>query len=332
MNNKENDLNIKNSEYINCNLKQKLLPVILKVEFNMIMDLLNDPKIFRIFFVREMHGIASSNFFSSKLIKDKCFFIIFPKKKGDILKIDDFLINKINNNNILDNYYMYNFKMIHFEQWEKHRKIILRFNLLNKDKNYNNNNNFINNNSDSKLSNYIDIKISLYLDINDNSTIIINEFLYDLNESEFSRFYDISNIYYQKLKIYFEKNLKFYFCNESALINRSMKQIFNYIMSLKIFHHERFEIKEIEKFNEEINIYVNIRDKNYPDSIYQAKCIILKLSDISSFVSILLLIDVNYFSLSKRFSYLKAAVIVVLKLLKKKDRKRNNGFLSNYFF
>ena len=321
MNNKENDLNIKNSEYINCNLKQKLLPVILKVEFNMIMDLLNDPKIFRIFFVREMHGIASSNFFSSKLIKDKCFFIIFPKKKGDILKIDDFLINKINNNNILDNYYMYNFKMIHFEQWEKHRKIILRFNLLNKDKNYNNNNNFINNNSDSKLSNYIDIKISLYLDINDNSTIIINEFLYDLNESEFSRFYDISNIYYQKLKIYFEKNLKFYFCNESALINRSMKQIFNYIMSLKIFHHERFEIKEIEKFKEEINIYVNIRDKNYPDSIYQAKCIILKLSDISSFVSILLLIDVNYFSLSKRFSYLKAAVIVVLKLLKKKIEK-----------
>ena len=321
MNNKENDLNINNSEYINCNLKQKLLPVILKVEFNMIMDLLNDPKIFRVFFVREMHGIASSNFFSSKLIKDKCFFIIFPKKKGDILKIDDFLINKINNNNILDNYYMYNFKMIHFEQWEKHRKFILRFNLLNKDKNYNKNNNSINNNSDSILSNYVDIEISLYLDINDNSTIIINKFLYDLNESEFSRFYDISNIFYQKLKIYFEKNLKFYFCNESALINRSMNQIFNYIMSLKIFHHERFEIKEIEKFNEEINIYVNIRGKNYPYSIYQAKCIILKLSDISSFVSILLLIDVNYFSLSKRFSYLKAAVIVVLKLLKKKIEK-----------
>ena len=92
-------------------------------------------------------------------------------------------------------------------------------------------------------------------------------------------------------------------------------------MCLKAFQNKRFEIKEIQKYKEEINIYIDIRDKLFPDSVYQAKCIILKLSDISSFVSILLLIDLNYFSLSKRFSTLKAATILVLKCLKKNIEK-----------
>ena len=317
--NKTNNYIFNNSKNNSSNLKKKVLPIVLQVEFNTIMNLLKDLKIIRTFFVREMHGIASSTLFSSKLSKNKDFYIIFPKIKGDLLQINDFLMNNDFNKNF-DNNYLYKFQMIFYDQWENHRKIILRFKHIIKDKKENSNN-LININSEDKLSNYIDMIISYYVNINDNSTIIINELLYDLNENIFSRFYDIVEIYYQKLKTFLEKNFKIYTCNESILINRSILQIFNYIICLKAFHNKRFEIREIQKYKEEINIYIDIRDKEFPNSIYQAKCIILKLSDISSFVSILLLIDVNYFTLSKRFSTLKAAVILVLKCLKKNIEK-----------
>jgi hypothetical protein len=167
----------------------------------------------------------------------------------------------------------------------------------------------------------LDNIISFYIDVKDNSTVIINEIIYDLNESISSRFYDISVIFFNKLKKYFEKNFKIYICNESILINRNILQTFKFIMSRKIFYNKRFEIKDIQKFEDEINIYVDIRDKTFPDSVYQSRCHLLKLSDVSCFVSIISLIDVKYFSLNKRFNTLKAAIIVVLKLLKKNIEK-----------
>ena len=98
-------------------------------------------------------------------------------------------------------------------------------------------------------------------------------------------------------------------------------QIFNYILSLKAFRNDRFEIKDIQKFNDEINIYIDIKDKTYPNSVYKIRCHILKLSDISCFITIISLIDINYFNLKERFTTLKEAIIFVLKLLKKKIEK-----------
>ena len=92
-------------------------------------------------------------------------------------------------------------------------------------------------------------------------------------------------------------------------------------MNLKLFNNKRFEITEIQKLKNEINIFVNIRDQKYPESVYSSRCQIVKLSEISSFVTILPLIEVKFFNINERFFSLKAAIILVLKLLKKNIEK-----------
>ena len=190
-------------------------------------------------------------------------------------------------------------------------QIIYISKIFNKNKNYNINNNL-------EDYNFVDSIFTFYLDINNSSTILINEIYYNLGENEINRICDVLNIYYEKGKNFISKNLNIYLCSESILINRSMKQTFNYIISRKLFYHKKFEIKEIQKYKEEINIFVDIKDQIYPDSYFQCRCHILKLSDISCFVSVIALIDVKHFSFSKRFLILKAAIIIVLKKLKKK--------------
>ena len=305
----------------NTKLKRKLLTCVINAEFNVIGNFLKDQKTKRAFFVREMHGISS--IFNHDKDDDK-YFLIFPKKKGVNLEIKDFMINNLNSNNILKDLFLLKGELLFSKEWESYKKFVTRYisitkeNFNNKDSIniYSNKENIINNNS-----NFLDNIISFYIDVKDNSTVIINEIIYDLNESISSRFYDISVIFFNKLKKYFEKNFKIYICNESILINRNILQTFKFIMSRKIFYNKRFEIKDIQKFEDEINIYVDIRDKTFPDSVYQSRCHLLKLSDVSCFVSIILLIDVKYFSLNKRFNTLKAAIIVVLKLLKKNIEK-----------
>ena len=305
----------------NIKFKRKLLTCVINAEFNVIGNFLKDQKTKRAFFVREMHGISSM--FNHDKDDDK-YFLIFPKKKGVNLEIKDFMINNLNSNNILKDLFLLKGEMLFSKEWEGYKKFVSRYisitkeNFNNKDNIniYSNKENIINNNS-----NYLDNIISFYIDVKDNSTVIINEIIYDLNESISSRFYDISVIFFNKLKKYFEKNFKIYICNESIVINRNILQTFKFIMSRKIFYNKRFEIKDIQKFEDEINIYVDIRDKTFPDSVYQSRCHLLKLSDVSCFVSIISLIDVKYFSLNKRFNTLKAAIIVVLKLLKKNIEK-----------
>jgi hypothetical protein len=305
----------------NSKLKRKLLTCVINAEFNVIGNFLKDQKTKRAFFVREMHGISS--IFNHDKDENK-FFLIFPKKKGVNLEIKDFMINNLNSNNILTDLFLLKGELLFSKEWESYKKFVTRYisitkeNFNNKDSIniYSNKENIINNNS-----NFLDNIISFYIDVKDNSTVIINEIIYDLNESISSRFYDISVIFFNKLKKYFEKNFKIYICNESILINRNILQTFKFIMSRKIFYNKRFEIKDIQKFEDEINIYVDITDKTFPDSVYQSRCHLLKLSDVSCFVSIISLIDVKYFSLNKRFNTLKAAIIVVLKLLKNNIEK-----------
>lgn len=305
----------------NTKLKRKLFTCVINAEFNVIGNFLKDQKTKRAFFVREMHGLSSV--FNHEKDENK-FFLIFPKKKGVNLEIKDFMINNLNSNNILQDLFLLKGELLFSKEWESYKKFVTRYisitkeNFNNKDSIniYSNKENIINNNS-----NFLDNIISFYIDVKDNSTVIINEIIYDLNESISSRFYDISVIFFNKLKKYFEKNFKIYICNESILINRNILQTFKFIMSRKIFYNKRFEIKDIQKFEDEINIYVDIRDKTFPDSVYQSRCHLLKLSDVSCFVSIISLIDVKYFSLNKRFNTLKAGIIVVLKLLKKNIEK-----------
>ena len=304
-------------------LKRKIITITLQVEFNTLMNLLKDKKAMRAFFFREMHGICTVyGAKGTELSYKNEFFLIFPKKKDENLEINEFLQNNFKSNHIFVNNYVFKVKLIYNEEWEKYKKIIFRMELQNKDKTSSKNllngqNENINNNNleDTK---FVDSIFSFYLDINNSSTILINEIYYNLGENIINRICDILNIYYEKAKIFISKNLNIYLCSESILINRSITQVFNYIMSRKLIYHKKFEIKDIQKFKEEINIYVDIKDQIYPDSYFQCRCHILKLSDISCFISVISLIDVKHFSFSKRFLTLKAAIIFVLKMLKQK--------------
>ena len=301
-------------------LKRKIITVNLQVEFDTLMNLLKDKKTLRTFLVREMHGICAFLGRTQKeySLKRELFYII-PKKKDDILEINEFFQNNFRSNHIFVNNYVYKEKLIYNEEWEKYKKVIFRFIIQNKDKQVNNNlpNEKINDNNLEEL-NFVDLICSFYIDINNSSTIVINEMYYNLAENEINRFCDVISVFYEKAKNFISKNFNSYLCSESILINRSIMQIFNFIMSRKLIHHKNFVIKDIQKYKEEINIYVDIKDQIYPDSYFQCRCHILKLSDISCFVSVIALIDVKHFSFSKRFITLKAAIILVLKKIKQK--------------
>ena len=305
-------------------LKRKIITLTLQAEFNTFMSLIKDAKAMKTFMVREMHGICAVYAVKEKenLLKSG-FILIFPKKKDEHLEINEFFQNNFKSNHIFVNNYVYKGKVIYNDEWEKYKKIIFRFEIQNKDKQSNkylmkDKIENINNNSDLGEVHFVDSLFSFYFDINNSCTILINELYYNIGENEISRMCDLLNIYYEKGKNFINKNLNIYLCTESILINRSMTQIFNYIMSRKLIHHKKFEIKDIQKFKDEINIFVDVNDQIYPDSYFQCRCHILKLSDISCFVSVIALIDVKHFSFCKRFITLKAAIIVVLKKLKQK--------------
>jgi hypothetical protein len=312
----------KNNIYPKLNRKLKTLSF--QVEFNTLMNLLKDSKTMRTFLVREMHGFLALYKDNQKEFSTKDeFFLIFPKKKTEILELNEFLHNNFHSKHLFVNNIVLKGKLIYNEEWEKYKKAIYRFELQNNDeemksnkkKNIDVKNEIINNNEDMY---FVDSVFSFYLDINNSSTILINELYYNLEENDISRFCDILNVYYEKANNFINKNLNMYLCTESTLINRSMTQTFNYIISRKLFYHKKFEIKEIQKYKDEVNIFVDIKDQIYPDSYFQCRCHILKLSEISCFVSVIALIDVKHFSFSKRFLTLKSAIIIVLKKLKKK--------------
>ena len=312
----------KNNIYPKLNRKLKTLSF--QVEFNTLMNLLKDSKTMRTFLVREMHGFLAVYKDNQKEFSTKDeFFLIFPKKKTEILELNEFLHNNFHSKHLFVNNIVLKGKLIYNEEWEKYKKAIYRFELQNNDeemksnkkKNIDVKNEIINNNEDMY---FVDSVFSFYLDINNSSTILINELYYNLEENDISRFCDILNVYYEKANNFINKNLNMYLCTESTLINRSMTQTFNYIISRKLLYHKKFEIKEIQKYKDEVNIFVDIKDQIYPDSYFQCRCHILKLSEISCFVSVIALIDVKHFSFSKRFLTLKSAIIIVLKKLKKK--------------
>ena len=313
-------------------LKKKLLPKVVHCEYQMLTNFLKDIKAIKTFYLRELHGIARifTKNKNSDNNNDLEYYLLFPKNKGEALQINDYMTTSMDSKNIYINNYVYKINFIYEDEWESHKKLIIRLPIQNKDKQIENhisknsanelkkdNNIIINDNSNLNISNFIDIVLSIYVDVNNNATILINEFFYDLNEIDFLRFYERINILYEKLNNFIDKNFNIYLCNESILINRSISQLFNYLMSLKIFYTKRIIVKDIQKFKDEINIYVDIKDRIYPNSVYKTRCHILKLSNISCFVSIVSLIDVKHFSLNKRFLMLKASIILVLKILKR---------------
>ena len=254
-------------------VKKKIFSIVLNAEYNMIMNFIKDINTLKTFFVREMHGISVAYNENDPTNLNE-FILILSKRKDEILKLNDFFLQNIESKKVYINNYIYKVKLIDREEWENHKNVIFRFEMLNKinDKESLNRNKIkIKNKSFLNSKNFIDVIISFYSDINNNNTVLINEIYYDLDEIIFQRFYDITTIFYEKVQHFINKNFKAYLCNESILINRSILQLYNYIISRKFFYDKRFVIKDIQKFPNEINIFIVIQDNDYPESVYQMR-------------------------------------------------------------
>ena len=129
---------LKNNVY--NKLKLKIITITLQAEFDTLMNLIKDKKSMRTFMLREMHGICAILGRSQKeySLKGELYYI-FPKKKDDILEINEFFQNNFKSNNILVNNYVYKGKIIYNEEWEKYKKVIFRFESQNKEKQVNKN-------------------------------------------------------------------------------------------------------------------------------------------------------------------------------------------------
>ena len=139
---KEEENFIKNMEKnIYCNLKRKILSIEIRCEYNMITNFLKDIRTIKTFFLRELHGIVGG------FTENNCFqfnpkiefVLFFPKHKGDLLHLKDFMINTENINNIYANNYVYKGSLLYKEEWENYRKTLFRFKLKNNDKQKNKN-------------------------------------------------------------------------------------------------------------------------------------------------------------------------------------------------
>lgn len=308
-------------------LKSQILTESIKAGYEMMTQIIKDEKNLKTFINRELHGILVSSvqplqYNKNQFDNEYKNFFLFPKKRNDILETSDFYFNKIYSNIIYGRNYVYKFRTINSEQWENHSLLTIRFIKLTPIIKNNINEHFLlnslNSNDESILEkDFVDCVISLYSDISDNSTMKVNQYFYHLPENEFIRFYEVAGIFNKKLKNFIEKNLSMYLCNESILINRSLNQVFNYVINCKLFTNERFKIIKITRDSGSIEIIIETKDKYVPDSVYLSKFCIQSLSEISCFVLIMHMIDIRIIDLKTRFTNLKAGTMIALKTIKK---------------
>lgn len=329
-------------ENIYPKLRRKISVVSFKAGYDMMKQIYKDLKAMRILASRELHGVLlirelndnknndSHNF---SVNTNQNYIWVFPKKSNVLLEMNDLNINNLPSDSYFNKNYIYLVRILIVENWESHMFYVFRFikqfpnkninnSINNNSISYNSKGNFIENKMDWNYNfegkNFIDNVLSLYSDISDNSTKKVNEIYTDLSEKELERFCEVFEVFTKKLKVFVQKNLNIYLCNESILINRSLNQILNYILSCKAFSSERFKITKIIKGNDSVEIFVEIKDKFVKNSNYQTKFCIQSLSEISCYVLIMHMIDIKIFDLENRLIRLKTYTNYVLKTLKKK--------------
>ena len=157
-------------------LKRKLLPIVLHCEYQMFKNFLKDIKAIKTFYIRELHGIfrISTKNKNPDNNNNLEFYLFFPKNKGEALQINDYIATSMDSKNIYINNYVYKINFIYKDEWENHKKLLIRYYIQNKDKQidkknlideFNKDNIIINDNSNLNISNFIDLVLSIYVDI-----------------------------------------------------------------------------------------------------------------------------------------------------------------------
>ena len=286
-------------ENIYNKIKRKILIFQIKAEYNIISSFLFDSNILSSFFQKELNNNCCKTSFKAKKTS---------KNNGNnpnyfILPEDG---NDPNNN-------FFTVKTIYKKQCPNHSMLILRFtkkdcsDLIDKEKK-------------NKIEEFLDSVISFYIDIKDNSTILLNELYSNLSGEILSKFNKFLNIFYEKLKIFVKTKMNKYYCFENILIEKSMTDIYKYLLSCKLFKNENIQIKKINKMKNCIEISCLVKSLFKLDSC-ESKVFIKSLSNNCSLVEVVNLMKVEDYKNQEKLLNLKTLNSIFLKKLRNRVLK-----------
>lgn len=289
-------------ENIYNKIKRKILIFPIKAEYNIISNFLFDPNILSSFFQKELNNNCCQTSF----------------------KVNKASKNTNNNENNL-NYFIlpaddkdpksnfFSVKTIYKKQCLNHSMLILR--LAKKDSS-----NLINKDNTNKIEEFLDSVISFYIDIKDNSTILLNELYSNLSDEILSKFNQFLNIFYEKLKVFVKTKMNKFYCFESILIEKSMSDIYKYLLTCKLFKCEKIQNKKISKKKNIIEISCQVK-LSFQISTCEAKLFIKSLSNDCCLVEIVNLINTGDYNTQEKLLNLKTLNSIFLKKLRNRVLK-----------
>ena len=284
-------------ENIYNKIKHKILIFKIKAEYNIISNFLFDANILSSFFQKELNN--------------NCCQTSFTVKKTS---------QHNNNNENSPNYFIltedgkdtnsnfFSVKTIYKKRCPNHSMIIIR--LTKKDCS-----NLIDKENANKIEEFLDSVISFYIDIKDNSTILLNELYSNLSDEILSKFNKFLNIFYEKLKVFVKTKMNKYYCFESILIEKSMTDIYKYLLSCKLFRDEKIKIKKINKMKNIIEITCQVISLFQLDSC-EGKLFIKSLSKDCCLVEIVNLVNIGDYNSQEKLLSLKSLNSLFLKMLR----------------
>lgn len=307
-------------EYLNENvynkMKTKIITDALKLEFNVLINWLNDPKTLDSI-IKE--GKKDVNF-------------IEPEEKIEFIENKNFIKNK--KNYITKNFPFYDcfitlkeipnepkgqkclFKSgkLFSRLYENYFISIFRYIKINDF-----GDDFIINNS---KNNFIDIVISLYNNVEDNSSLVIHKLCSNLSDNIFDTFSNVIKNLFTNVKKYLNLNLPKFSCYESIVIHKNVSQIGQYILSCKIFYNEKYKFTQIKKKGEIIEVLMEVKDSIYPGSLTQSKIILRELSDNSCYILVINSTEKIYLKSLLKTLEIKPSIKMFLKMLRKRIEEK----------
>ena len=289
-------------ENIYNKIKNKILIFKIKAEYNIILNFLFDANILSSFFQKELNNSCCQTSFKVKKSsknnnhkENSPYYFILPEDSKDP------------NNNF------FNVKTIYKKQCPNHSMLILR--LTKKECSDLNVKEKMN-----KSVEFLDSVISFYIDIKDNSTILLNELYSNLSDEILSKFNKFLNIFYEKLKIFVKTKMNKYYCFESILIEKSMTDIYKYLLSCKLCKDENIKIIKINKMKNIIEITYKVKSLFQLDSC-DGKLFIKSLSNDCCLVEIVNLMNIRDYNFQEKLLNLKSLNSLFLKKLRNRVLK-----------
>lgn len=282
-------------------MKRKILFFRMPFEYTMISGFLLNPNILKCFLQKQMNNI----FFDCSFSKHK----ENSKNSNCNNQNNNYNAFFIFNNDKGENKYYFKVKSIYNASYFNHSLFILRF--IKEERNNNSNDN------NSKNEQFIDSIISFYIDINDNSTILINEYYYNVSDSLFIRFNELVNIFYEKLDKFIKEKMNKFLSFGSILIDKNKIKILDFLYSCKLFHNKNFQVKKIIKEKEKIQISCQIGHIGcLPINQCEAKIFIISLSHNCSLFTFVYCMNTSEFKMHSKLLNINSSNSFLLKKLR----------------